>query len=579
MKIHIVKKGDSLYMIAQKYNVSLEEILKLNPSITNPDEIDVGMKIKVPASTGGDMDIMHQHVVQQGDTLWKLSKAWGVPLGDMIKANPQLKNPNVLLTGEVVNIPKPGMSGAMPETHGGHHHHGHKSGTGHHPLHPSSVMHGVQGLMGKIPTGKIPTGKKPTGQKPITAPVPTPVPMPEPTPAPMPIPTQLPVAEKKYPTYPTYEHNVDLFKQYGIPATEVISLHDLPAAPVHSGYGYSQPTAVSPAMTGGYGMPMAVSPAMTGGYGMPTAVSPAMTGGYAMPTAVSPAMTGGYGMPTAVSPAMTGGYGMPTAVSPASTGGYMPTAVSPASTGGYMPTAVSPASTGGYMPTAVSPASTGGYMPTAVSPASTGGYMPTAVSPAETSPESSLPWGAPSYDWGSPMVSPASTQDYGMNMVSPESMGPMGGYGMSPSMFSPESMGPMGGYGMSPSMVSPESMGPMGSYGFNPSVVSPAGMGPMAGYSSFHPSMVSPAGVAPYSYGYMGGGQVSPVSMGGHKTGSCGCHDKRDEDGIEALDEPFESANAKVSKAPARKPSKKPAVRQRNAVKPKRRDSLPWINR
>nr|WP_232231527.1 LysM peptidoglycan-binding domain-containing protein [Paenibacillus sp. HW567] len=50
--------------------------------------------------------------MKQGDTLWKLSKAWGVTLKDMIDANPQLKNPNVLMVGEVVNIPKKGNNSA-----------------------------------------------------------------------------------------------------------------------------------------------------------------------------------------------------------------------------------------------------------------------------------------------------------------------------------------------------------------------------------------------------------------------------------------------------------------------------------
>jgi len=43
VKIHIVKQGDSLYSIAQKYGVSLEDVLKANPDISNPDAIDVGM--------------------------------------------------------------------------------------------------------------------------------------------------------------------------------------------------------------------------------------------------------------------------------------------------------------------------------------------------------------------------------------------------------------------------------------------------------------------------------------------------------------------------------------------------------
>ncbi|MFF2156196.1 LysM peptidoglycan-binding domain-containing protein [Paenibacillus chitinolyticus] len=62
--------------------------------------------------------------MQQGDTLWKLSKAWGIPLKEMIEVNTQLKNPSVLMTGETVYIPKKGhkeqegVQGYQPH-HGG----------------------------------------------------------------------------------------------------------------------------------------------------------------------------------------------------------------------------------------------------------------------------------------------------------------------------------------------------------------------------------------------------------------------------------------------------------------------------
>ncbi|WP_424768151.1 LysM peptidoglycan-binding domain-containing protein [Paenibacillus sp. sgz302251] len=350
MKIHMVKKGDTLYFISQKYNVSLEEILKLNPGITNPNEIDVGMKLKIPSDQSGGhggaggMNIMHQHVVKQGDTLWKLSKAWGIPLADMIKANPQLKNPNVLLTGEIVNIPKAGevMQGTTVA---------HSGGGGVHALHPSSIMQGVQGWVGKLSTapilGKTPTApnankaptapvvpeaqvaplapvapvapitpkpaapveekkpaapiqeNKPTApaeeKKPAapiqenkpTAPVEqkkpaAPVQENKPTaPAVKPsapatlatpkaaaietakkaLPIEKPVEKKLKPMHAEYNPNVDLFKQYGIPATEAISLYDLPKAPeafspiqqsVHGGYGFYQPMTFPAQMVHGY---------------------------------------------------------------------------------------------------------------------------------------------------------------------------------------------------------------------------------------------------------------------------------------------------------------------------------------
>ncbi|UUZ89430.1 LysM peptidoglycan-binding domain-containing protein [Paenibacillus sp. P25] len=115
MKIHIVKKGESLYELAKKYHVELDALIAANPQIADPNVIDVGMKVKIPhhpKPVAPPSDYLYKHVVVQGDTLWKLGKAWGVPLPEMIAANPRLKNPNILMTGEVVYIPKLKPAGA-----------------------------------------------------------------------------------------------------------------------------------------------------------------------------------------------------------------------------------------------------------------------------------------------------------------------------------------------------------------------------------------------------------------------------------------------------------------------------------
>ena len=52
MQEYIVKKDDILGRIAQQFNISLQNLLKLNPEIEDPDKIFVGQKIKVPASGG-----------------------------------------------------------------------------------------------------------------------------------------------------------------------------------------------------------------------------------------------------------------------------------------------------------------------------------------------------------------------------------------------------------------------------------------------------------------------------------------------------------------------------------------------
>ncbi|MCL6571600.1 MAG: SafA/ExsA family spore coat assembly protein [Bacillus sp. (in: Bacteria)] len=52
MKIHIVQKGDTLWKIAKKYGVNFEEMKKMNSQLSNPDMIMPGMKVKVPTSGG-----------------------------------------------------------------------------------------------------------------------------------------------------------------------------------------------------------------------------------------------------------------------------------------------------------------------------------------------------------------------------------------------------------------------------------------------------------------------------------------------------------------------------------------------
>lgn len=45
------------------------------------------------------------YVVQVGDTLFKIAKKFGVTLNALIASNPQIKNPNTITPGQVINIP------------------------------------------------------------------------------------------------------------------------------------------------------------------------------------------------------------------------------------------------------------------------------------------------------------------------------------------------------------------------------------------------------------------------------------------------------------------------------------------
>lgn len=76
--IYTVKLGDTLFAISRKYGVSIEVIKKLNNIVSN--EIDIGQKIKLQP----DYII---HVVMEDETLYKISKTYDVSVDDIKKWN------------------------------------------------------------------------------------------------------------------------------------------------------------------------------------------------------------------------------------------------------------------------------------------------------------------------------------------------------------------------------------------------------------------------------------------------------------------------------------------------------------
>lgn len=57
------------------------------------------------AAAGSGAGNQRVHTVGQGDTLWAVAKQYGVELTALIRANPQIKNPNLIYPGEAVKMP------------------------------------------------------------------------------------------------------------------------------------------------------------------------------------------------------------------------------------------------------------------------------------------------------------------------------------------------------------------------------------------------------------------------------------------------------------------------------------------
>ncbi|RYD06330.1 hypothetical protein N752_05400 [Desulforamulus aquiferis] len=52
MAQYTIRTGDTLFLVAERFNTTVEEILRLNPNVTNPNIIFVGQVITVPDRPG-----------------------------------------------------------------------------------------------------------------------------------------------------------------------------------------------------------------------------------------------------------------------------------------------------------------------------------------------------------------------------------------------------------------------------------------------------------------------------------------------------------------------------------------------
>ncbi len=128
MAPYTVRSGDTLKEIADKYELTVDQILAVNKSITDPNRIFTGQVIMLPVGRGeglsdakkagrifvwqrekdgGRVEAEEQlYLVRTGDNFKRIAKAFGVSEARLEAVNPQVEDTNLLFRGELIYIPE-----------------------------------------------------------------------------------------------------------------------------------------------------------------------------------------------------------------------------------------------------------------------------------------------------------------------------------------------------------------------------------------------------------------------------------------------------------------------------------------
>ena len=101
---YTVKSGDTLWSIAKKYNVSVYDLKSINGMINSL--LSVGQVLKIPQNSKDQVEFIDKniYIVKDGDTLYKIAQKYDTTVNELINLN-NLTSINLSI-GQILNISK-----------------------------------------------------------------------------------------------------------------------------------------------------------------------------------------------------------------------------------------------------------------------------------------------------------------------------------------------------------------------------------------------------------------------------------------------------------------------------------------
>ncbi len=106
---HHVQRGETLYSISRRYGVSISAVMHANPKLRDPDRIYAGTYLYIPCRPGdtpgpGGPGCRYVHHVQWGQTLGEIARHYRVNQNLIARAN-GITNLDLIFAGEPLCIP------------------------------------------------------------------------------------------------------------------------------------------------------------------------------------------------------------------------------------------------------------------------------------------------------------------------------------------------------------------------------------------------------------------------------------------------------------------------------------------
>ena len=112
--VYVVQLDDTLSAIALRYDTTVQALVQAN-DIENPDLINPGQRLVIPSAspTPEPTPQKQVHVVQRGETLYRIAQRYGTTVQALVTAN-DIADPNLIHWGQKLIIPSASPAEPLP---------------------------------------------------------------------------------------------------------------------------------------------------------------------------------------------------------------------------------------------------------------------------------------------------------------------------------------------------------------------------------------------------------------------------------------------------------------------------------